>query len=87
MGRPKISDEEWSRRDTWASSIQVHVFEAQQVAEAWQRTIDQDVLDARGAGLSWEEIAAALGVTRQAAARRYAGRDPGPDPDDPTPDE
>ena len=32
------------------------------------------VLGARAAGVSWEGIAAALGVTRQAVHRRFRGR-------------
>jgi DNA-directed RNA polymerase specialized sigma24 family protein len=40
-----------------------------------QLTEDQaaDVAAARAAGVSWERIAEALGVTRQAASKRFAG--------------
>jgi hypothetical protein len=49
---------------------------AQQRREA-ERTQDAAVRRARVAGLSWAEIATHLGVTKQAAHRKYRGRLPG----------
>jgi hypothetical protein len=39
----------------------------------WDVFIAQAVEDCRGQGLSWSEIAVALGVTRQAAQKRFGG--------------
>ncbi len=42
-----------------------------------ERSQDAAVRRARVAGLSWAEIATHLGVTKQAAHRKYRGRVPG----------
>lgn len=36
--------------------------------------LEQAVREARQAGMTWEEVAEALGMTRQGAQRKYAGR-------------
>ena len=41
-------------------------------AEASQELLEEAVIGARGAGLSWGAIGAALGVSRQAAQQRFA---------------
>ena len=47
------------------------------IADAARSCLDASVADSRRAGSSWTEIGQALGVTRQAAFRRF-GREPGP---------
>src|SRR5512138_2205565 len=44
---------------------------AEQAADA-DRLLDHFVAHARGAGMSWTEIGARLGVTKQAARQRFA---------------
>ena len=54
-----------------------HLIALREVADARSGLEQREyfhVLGARAAGVSWEGIAAALGVTRQAVHRRFRGR-------------
>ena len=46
----------------------------------WDAFVAQAVEDCREQGLSWAEIAVALGVTRQAAQKRFGGNVGGSSP-------
>ena len=47
---------------------------ARQLADAITRLLPELVEDAIGAGHSWREVGEALGMSKQAAHERYAGR-------------
>ena len=47
---------------------------AVQMRDAGQRLVDEAVITARHRGLTWIEIAAALGVSPQAARKKYLSR-------------
>lgn len=48
------------------------------------RRLQEGVASAREAGATWEQIAGELGVTRQAASKRFGVRTPEPAPDQPS---
>lgn len=43
----------------------------QEILEAAERLLEEAVVDARRAGVSWAVIGEGLGVTRQSAAERF----------------
>ncbi|MFI6106618.1 hypothetical protein [Streptomyces sp. NPDC051310] len=48
-------------------------------AEEMSRLLREAVQGARAAGHSWDTVGGVLGVSRQAAQQRFAGKGPGPD--------
>ena len=55
-------------REAWELAIS----EAQEQATKAKAEVDNLVIDARRAGVSWLTIAAGLGVTRQSATERFS---------------
>ena len=53
------------------------ISQARELAVAAERLLAQEIELARGAGVTWVAIAGALGVSRQAAWKRWAGVRPG----------
>ena len=65
-GEKAISDADWSEKPLVALTQMARADDFL----AWKT--EQFVSDARGTGASWNDIANALGVTRQTAWRKYA---------------
>lgn len=63
----------WERHVTAAATLD-RLSGAARAAAAAERSLDDAVAAARLAGHSWEQVGRAVGVTRQAAHARWAGR-------------
>lgn len=66
----------WRRHHLFASERTAAIQTASHELRAAERRLDQAVADARSAGLSWESIGRAAGLTKQAAHGRWRIVDP-----------
>lgn len=71
MKGPRSTGSSLSSPQSWKSEVITTLSAIQQVRQACDHTELVTVKYARKAGLSWAEIAVALGVTRQAAWERW----------------
>jgi DNA invertase Pin-like site-specific DNA recombinase len=60
----------WAQRDGVGEEIQALLY-LEQVREELRKARDAALVDARQAGYTWDELALALGVTRQAVKKRF----------------
>jgi hypothetical protein len=71
MTGPRWAGGATSSPQGWKDEVLITLMAIQQVRQSCERTEFMTVKYARKAGLSWTEIAAALGVTRQSAWERW----------------
>jgi hypothetical protein len=71
MKGPRVTGSSMSSPQGWKTEVVATLMAIQQVRQTCDRTELTSVKYARKAGLSWTEIATALGVTRQAAWERW----------------
>jgi DNA-directed RNA polymerase specialized sigma24 family protein len=62
--------------DVWSGNSKRQLATARDDLAGARKRYDEAVLNARSMGLSWQEIGALLGVSRQVLHRRYAGISP-----------
>ena len=62
----------WWQGNDDISEEEALILDAETLRAAANELLTQRVLHARNAGMSWEKVGELLGITRQAATKRYA---------------
>ncbi len=73
LGRPMVVSRTFGKSDSEAQRDVADLAEAVQARRRAEAQVELLVQAARVRGASWSVIASVLGVTRQAAQKRYAG--------------
>jgi DNA invertase Pin-like site-specific DNA recombinase len=68
---PRRTGASLSSEEAWKDEVLLTLTSIQEIRQRCDRTELRTVQEARKAGLSWTEIATALGVTRQSAWERW----------------
>lgn len=68
---PRRTGSSLSSEEAWKQEVLLTLTSIQEIRQKCDRTELRTVREARKAGLSWTEIAIALGVTRQSAWERW----------------